>query len=86
MALKLLSERGDIADTYRVPIKLHGNVSAGDLDRIMRQYPGGQVTEKYDDHWKTYNFRAYYLPKDLYYEYLAKESVSLPPITPVPNP
>ncbi|MPZ29556.1 MAG: ParB/RepB/Spo0J family partition protein [Rhodospirillales bacterium] len=34
MALKLLNDRGDIADTYRVPIRLHGNASAADLDRI----------------------------------------------------
>lgn len=34
LALKLLNERGDIADTYRVPIKLSGNASAADLDRI----------------------------------------------------
>ena len=34
LALKLLSDRGDIADTYRVPIKLSGNASAADLDRI----------------------------------------------------
>lgn len=34
LALKLLNERGDIADTYRVPIKLPGNASAADLDRI----------------------------------------------------
>lgn len=34
LALKLLNERGDIADTYRVPITLKGNASAADLDRI----------------------------------------------------
>lgn len=34
MALKLLNDRGDIADTYRVPIKLPNNASVADLDRI----------------------------------------------------
>lgn len=34
MALKLLNDRGDIPDTYRVPIRLPGKASAADLDRI----------------------------------------------------
>lgn len=34
LALKLLNDRGDIGDTYRVPIKLPGNATAADLDRI----------------------------------------------------
>lgn len=34
LALKLLNERGDIADTYRVPIAVRGNGTLADLDRI----------------------------------------------------
>jgi hypothetical protein len=48
----------------------------------MAKYPGGQLTEKYNDHWKVYDFRAYYLPADLYQKYLRDEGVKLPPVQP----
>lgn len=51
-----------------------------DIDKIMEKYPGGQLTQKYNDHWKVYDFRAYYLPKALFDEYLRKEGVEFPPV------
>jgi 4-amino-4-deoxy-L-arabinose transferase-like glycosyltransferase len=53
-----------------------------DIDKVMAKYPGGQLTEKYNDHWKVYDFRAYYLPADLYQKYLRDEGVKLPPVQP----
>ena len=55
-----------------------------DIDKIMEKYPGGELTQKYNDHWKVYDFRAYYLPKALFDEYLRKEGVEFPPVQPKP--
>jgi 4-amino-4-deoxy-L-arabinose transferase-like glycosyltransferase len=58
------------------------NPYTSNIETIMAKYPGGEVTAKRDERLGIYDFRAYYLPKDLWNDYLQKESVALPPIKP----
>lgn len=56
-----------------------------DVEKVMEKYPGGELTQKYNDHWKVWDFRAYYLPKDLFDTYLRNEGVTLPPLQEPPR-
>lgn len=54
-----------------------------DLEKVAERYPGGEVEEKFSEQYRTFDFRAYYLPPDLLDLYARREGVSFP-IQPLP--
>jgi hypothetical protein len=54
------------------------------LQQVMDRYPGGEVSERFDEQYQVWNYRAYYLPADLLDLYSRQESVAYP-VVPQPN-
>ncbi len=49
-----------------------------DLETVEAKYPGGAVSEAYSERYKTYDYRAYYLPANLLDYYSRQEHVIIP--------
>ena len=55
-----------------------------ELRQVIDRYPGGEVSEQFDEQYQVWNYRAYYLPGDLLDLYSRQESVAFP-VLPEPN-
>jgi hypothetical protein len=49
------------------------------IQDVMKRYPGGELVQRRNEHWHTWDMRAYYLPRELFERYARQESVTFPP-------
>ncbi len=54
------------------------------LETMQRRYPGGQVSERYNEVFQQWDYRGYYLPAELLDSYLRTEAVEYKVVPPIP--